>query len=292
MDKDKRETVPKTALTMLESFHRSGANRFDLTITSVQGKKIRFRQSIPYDALCRDLPSLLDEGAEANQNVIVRPRGPGVQFIQLDDLNSEKVERVKPMAFLSLETSPGNYQAWVALPVGSADEDFARRLRKGVGADPSASGATRIAGSLNFKDKYAPNFPRVEIAHNIPGLIVTMEQLTGKGLVTAPETAPRVSSKPVRVSHGRPGPAARKWPDYERCVQAAPLNQDKTGPDISRADFVWCMTASDWGFSIEETAEHLMQLSTKAQDNGEKYARLTAQNAAAAVERRQAQNRA
>ena len=43
------------------------------------------------------------------------------------------------------------------------DKDFARRLRKGTGADPTASGATRVAGSLNFKDKYAPDFPRVAI---------------------------------------------------------------------------------------------------------------------------------
>ena len=64
--------------------------------------------------------------------------------------------------FLSIETSPGNFQAWVAL--GSIpDKDFARRLRKGAGADPTASGATRVAGSLNFKDKYAPEFPRVAI---------------------------------------------------------------------------------------------------------------------------------
>ena len=64
--------------------------------------------------------------------------------------------------FLALETSPGNYQAWLALS-GNEDKDFARRLRKGVGADATASGATRVAGSLNFKDKYAPNFPRVTI---------------------------------------------------------------------------------------------------------------------------------
>ena len=30
-------------------------------------------------------------------------------------------------------------------------------------ADLTASGATKIAGSLNFKDKYAPDFPRVKI---------------------------------------------------------------------------------------------------------------------------------
>jgi hypothetical protein len=42
----------------------------------------------------------------------------------------------------------------------------------------------------------------------------------------------------------------------------------------------------DLGWDIESTAEELMQRSTKARENGERYALLTAQNAAAAVERR------
>ncbi len=56
------------------------------------------------------------------------------------------LEQLKPAAFMGLETSPGNYQAWVALPARQADKDFARRLRKGAGADDTASGATRVAG--------------------------------------------------------------------------------------------------------------------------------------------------
>jgi len=55
------------------------------------------------------------------------------------------------------------------------------------------------------------------------------------------------------------------------------------GPDLSRADFTWGMTAITWGWSIEDTAAQLMQESSKAQENGERYALITAQNAAAAV---------
>ena len=74
-------------------------------------------------------------------------------------------------------------------------------------------------------------------------------------------------------------------------MEGAPLNQDKTGPDISRADFVWCMTAITWGWTIEETAARLMEESTKAQENGEPYTDRTARNAALAVERRRDQPR-
>ena len=45
------------------------------------------------------------------------------------------------------------------------------------------------------------------------------------------------------------------------------------------------MTARTWGHAIEETAAQLMKESSKARENGERYALLTAQNAAAAVER-------
>ena len=62
-------------------------------------------------------------------------------------------------------------------------------------------------------------------------------------------------------------------------------------PDISKADFVWCMTAIDWGWSIEQTAGRLFEVSSKAQENGEAYALMTAQNAVAAVQRRREKSR-
>ena len=45
------------------------------------------------------------------------------------------------------------------------------------------------------------------------------------------------------------------------------------------------MTALDWGFDIPETSAKLMEVSAKAKENGPRYAELTAQNAAAAVEK-------
>jgi hypothetical protein len=49
------------------------------------------------------------------------------------------------------------------------------------------------------------------------------------------------------------------------------------------------MTALDWGWDIEDAAYRLMELSSKARENGEQYALLTAQNADAAVQRRRGQ---
>lgn len=49
------------------------------------------------------------------------------------------------------------------------------------------------------------------------------------------------------------------------------------------------MTAIDWGWSVDETAERLIEESAKARAQGKAYAELTARKAAAAVERRSQQ---
>jgi hypothetical protein len=62
-------------------------------------------------------------------------------------------------------------------------KDFARRLRKGTRADLTASGATRVAGTENYKRKYEPQFPTVAIRDTPPGRVMTLSQLESFGLV-------------------------------------------------------------------------------------------------------------
>jgi hypothetical protein len=266
---------------LLEAFVKAGAESFDLTITSRDGGKVYFRRDLSAGRLRQMLPDLLLRSLPLEHNVILRPRtAGGIEHVQLDDLGAGAIERVRSVAFVCLHTSPGNYQAWVAVR-GNDDPDFARRLRKGAGADPTASGATRVAGHPNYKDKYAPHSPVVEITHLAPGRLVTSGELEGQGLV-----APREEPKPAppRVSQTYTG--QKKWPSYQRCVENAPPNHGNTGPDISRADFTWCMTAIDWGWDIEAVADQLLELSVKAREEGERYALQTTRAAAAAVQRR------
>ena len=163
-----------------------------------------------------------------------------------------------------------------------------RRLCKGAGADISASGATRVAGTTNYKRKYEPNFPTVKMVDAVPGRIVTQAQLDSLGLLAPPEPAPAVI--PLRSRRKRSAAEGeRTWPDYERCVSGAPPSKEGDGPDRSMADFFWCMLAAQRGWSIEETANELMEVSAKAQERArlrdEGYALITAQNAAAAATR-------
>jgi hypothetical protein len=232
------------------------------------------------------LAERLQSAVEQQHNIIVRPRGARAELIQLDDLGTAMVGRVYDAAFLILTTSPGNYQAWVA--VGDRRADLARRLRQGSGADPSASGAVRIAGSLNFKRCYQPTFPQVSILHSAPQRIVTPGELEAKNLVVRSSQRP---IPPARVSSflsTNTGPTA--WPSYARCLQNAPLAHRSDRPDVSRADFVFCMIAIDWGWSVTATCARLQQISSKARENGDTYVRLTVERAAAAVNRRDRKN--
>jgi hypothetical protein len=276
----KRETrAGGAALEMLDAFASVGARRFDLTFTNIAGEKVGFRGNRPLDQLRIEMPEILHEAAGQRHNVIVRPRSPGIALIQLDDLGEDTAARLRPASFLILRTSSGNYQAWVA--VADGDADFAKRLRKGAGADLTASGATRVSGSLNIKEKYAPAFPFVKTVHASPGKVVTRAELEALGVVAPPE-----KEAPAAIPFSRQRPVDRGWPSYKRCVENAPPARGGGRPDISRADYTFCLLAIDWGWNVEETAARLLQESTKAQENGEAYALRTARNAAAAIERR------
>ena len=199
---------------------------------------------------------------------------------------------MRPAVFILHATSPGNYQGWIAvsgLPEGKEQfKEFMRRVRKAVGGnDKNASHATRLAGTENFKVLYAPEFPVVTTIEAHPGRVMTPENLESMGLLTpaqAPSVLPTIPRE-QSLSNRR-----RTWPDYARALAGAPPNRSGTGPDRSMADFTWSMTAIDWGWSIDETAKKLPEVSERARQRvqqlrDEGYPLITAQNAAREVER-------
>jgi hypothetical protein len=291
---------------MLNAFASVGVRAFDITFTNIKEdengrQEVRgFRENQSLDTAGTSMPYLVNNAPKYQNNVIIRPHDPpGVLIVQLDDLARTQAEGVAPHAFVVICTSPGkdgtgNFQAWVAIsdpPEGDAAKDFARRLRKGSGADATASGATRVAGSMNFKLKYSslPAFPLIEITHDNRGKTSSRAELEQAGFVApAEQSKPPLSLASVSRGAGRfteSGKHSRKrWPSYQMCLQGAPMTHGEDRPDVSRADFTWCRTAIEWGWSREATASRLMELSSKARDN-ESYAMLTASKAAESVQR-------
>jgi hypothetical protein len=285
---------PSAALAMLDAFASVGATAFDVSLTDIEEAPKRFEPKRSLDELRRTIAKRLETASRARLNVIIRPRSATALLVQLDDLDDAKAERMETYAFMTVRTSPRNCQVWLAVSDGPKETEkeaarlFRTRVRRGAGADKTATGATRIAGSLNIKHKYAPAFPVVTLGQVNAGRVTTTAALDQAGLIAAPEPQPP-ASVPRPSLPPQPG-IARKWPDYQQALRGAPLKRDGSGPDRSLADFMFCKWAAERGWSIEATAEKLAEVSAKAQERirlkeDKGYTLLTARNAAAAVER-------
>jgi DNA invertase Pin-like site-specific DNA recombinase len=281
------------AQRMLNVFVSVGAQSFLLTKLDLFQEKIwaksytaaELRDALPAIIRTAEIrkPVVVFEGniMLAGENVIIRPSGANVTFVQLDDLTADQLARVTAASFAIIETSPRNYQAWMAVSDKPHDKevekDLIRRVRKAVGEfDKSASGATRLAGSSNYKVKYGPDFPVVIMTHAAPGRVMTQEELSRLGLLVAAE--------PVKVplSFAPAGAGSRPWPSYEICLQRAPKRKDGN-PDRSRADMSFCLTSITGGRTADETAAKLLEVSDRARErlrSDPGYARITAENAA------------
>jgi RepB DNA-primase from phage plasmid len=231
-------TAQSEAGRMLDAFTSVGADRFHLTLTNIREEETEFLRNRTVPSMRYNLPAWMRRSAKlqpitlpatetepeetilAGENLILRPyTPPAVVLVQLDDLEHQQLERVRQAAFLTLQTSPGNYQAWMAVQGG--DREFTSRLKRGTGADLSASGSVRMAGTGNYKRKYKADFPVVRIDEVHLGRIVTREQLESMGLPERARRKPQPSSSPFDVLTG---PVA--WPGrtgivaWKKCSRA------------------------------------------------------------------------
>jgi hypothetical protein len=274
---------------MLDAFASVGTTGYTLTQTDIHRKSWQNTSSLRYahDDFVRAVPGLITAATQSDpHNLIIRPHdGPDIRLIQLDDLNSNVISRVMPFSFLIVETSRDNFQAWIALdsPSGaSADskhtDDLVHRLIRGTGADAGANGAVRLVGSPNVKAVHAPDFPRVKLHHVQPGLRVTAATIAISGLL---QEAATLARSPKALRWPARGKRGKGWPDYQRCLDGAPIARDGSGPDVSRADYTFCIISARWGWSEADIAAKLAAVSSKAKERGAQYAELTARNAAA-----------
>jgi len=264
---------------MLDLFQGLGVKSFSLTLTDDSGRKVAFKRNRSVELLRSELPCLLFTSCEKRLNVIVRPSAAGMlSLIQLDDLSASQLDRVRRFSFLVLETSAENFQAWAA--VTDASPETIRRVKKAAGADLNASGATRLAGSYNFKSKYAPNYPRVRLRSIAPLHAVTVGDLDRAGFVASEEHTPRA---PRHAPTYRRRHRLLVWPSYARCLTDAPSAKRHEGRDRSAADFNFCLISIDRGWTVEATANQLMVVSEKAKATGYNYALFTAKRAASVI---------
>jgi RepB DNA-primase from phage plasmid len=71
----------------------------------------------------RTIGRVLYDAERSQHSVIIRPRSATTLLIQLDDFTAEKAAQIEPFAFMTVCTSPGSYQVWLAIPDGPAETD-------------------------------------------------------------------------------------------------------------------------------------------------------------------------
>lgn len=240
------------------------------------GKKALHRRDID---LCLEdfeanLPAFLEEAKAKTLSFCVRWQGP---FIQVDDCDALTVFKLRPFAFAVIQTSPGNYQAWLALagsPSKPEVEAIRNRLLKALektGANGGAYGSVRWPGSFNFKPGRKTElggFPLVQLSFSKPGRKTTAEELEGAGLLAEAETPAPLPPSVTHSSFNMPSDNTW-WPDYEQCLREAPLvtsGARKGLPDRSRADAKFVSKSLKAGHSESEVEAMLRIVSERAKE--------------------------
>lgn len=246
----------------VDLFTAVGVKEFAVTMLkdrSAIGRRGELYQRLHARQLMRSLPSFIKRNRIFDDSLIIRPIGH--HLIQIDDCNGEHLKRLRPFAFLVVETSPENYQSWLALPleIKKSDRDSirSRLLRRLENVDKTASGAMRWPGSINHKP--GRNRFCIRIVASNPRRFVTPAELE-TALLLSPENSQAVTAQAVNQSFIS-GPLS--WPSYGRCLSEAPLKKDGS-PDRSIADKNWCILALGRGWSNSEVESKLCELSEKA----------------------------
>jgi hypothetical protein len=204
-------------------------------------------------------------------------------LLQVDDCSPEVLERLAPYAFLTVETSPGNSQAWLALPAGATEgervtvrERLLRQL-KDTGANGGAYNSIRLPGALNAKEKYRDRqgrLPRVRLVAAHPGRVVAPRLLEAAGLLAAP-----LPPKVVGVATYSNAHIPTEEVDYYECLGRSPKTATKDY-DRSNADIVYAILMLKKGWPSHYIASRINDHSDKAKGRRDDYARKTVDAAA------------
>lgn len=239
-------------------------------------------------AIRANLAGWIEAANLAGQSFAVRWEGPA---IQVDDCDSLTFYRLKPYAFVGVETSMSNYQAWIAIagdPGPVEVEAIKKRLLNaleaaGTPANGGAYGSMRWPGSHNCKPSRRTEYggaPLVKLVYSRPGRTASIAEIEALCAEFEAECPPekREASPPPLVAHHTATRATGEnwWPDYGRCLADAPLakGKDREGlPDRSRADSSFVTISLQAGRSPAEVEAMLAAVSEKAREekDGKRY---------------------
>lgn len=269
-----------------------GVARFEVGVReSATGKMLNKNWSA--SELVNALPWLKRMNAKGN-DVYIRPAG-GHGLVLVDDLKPQALERMKAEGFAPaaiIETSPGNYQAWVKLSDKPLSADVrriaARELTKRYGGDMNSADSRhygRLAGFTNRKPKYERDGRQPYVlAHQCTGHVApkACELLTNitESLDKA-DVARERERRRIQIDADTPH-ALHAVREYRRQARAL-LARYGSDADMSRVDWMVAKDMAAHGWAAEDIAKAIMEASpaieTRKVGHMEDYALRTAQKA-------------
>jgi hypothetical protein len=169
--------MDRTSQAVQSQIAAMGAQVFEVGLfkpsAQEQGQAVMIPRTWDRGTVLRSIPWLRLQNADG-RNVYIRPKGEH-DLTLVDDLTSEVVKRMKATGFspaVVVETSPGNFQAWLKHPRQLPRELStlaARRLAEDFGGDRGAADWRhfgRLSGLTNRKSKYISEsgiFPYVRL---------------------------------------------------------------------------------------------------------------------------------
>src|SRR3954471_24850664 len=169
--------MDRTSQAVKSQIRAMGAQIFEVGLfkpsAQEQGQAVMIPRTWDRDTVLRSIPWLRLQNADG-RNIYIRPKGEH-NLSLVDDLTAEAVKRMKATGFspaVIVETSPGNFQAWLKHPRQLPRELStlaARKLAEDFGGDRGAADWRhfgRLSGLTNRKPKYMAEtglFPYVRL---------------------------------------------------------------------------------------------------------------------------------
>jgi len=253
--------VDRTTQAVQQQIAAMGAQVFELGLFKPsavdEGRAVMIPRTWDATTLIRSVPWLRMQNADG-RNIYVRPKGEH-NLSLVDDLSADAVKRMKATGFIPaavIETSPGNFQAWLKHPRQLPRElstMAARKLAEEFGGDRGAADWRhfgRLAGFTNRKPKYMNEnglFPFVRLIEALG-----VEYREG-GMLTAAISAQREEDLRLREQHPSLATIARS---PSKSIEDFRLNPRYAG-DATRVDLAFAIYALSHGSSGDHVAAAL-----------------------------------
>jgi hypothetical protein len=257
---DSRIVAARVAMDQLEAL---GAAGFDIGVKRTDGTMI-LREGWGAKQVLKSLLWLRRENLNRGQ-IYVRPAGPhGLSLV--DDLNGVALTRMKAEGFgpaAVIETSPGNFQAWLRHGVfldEATSTRAAKMLAARFGGDPGSADWRhfgRLAGFTNPK----PNRRLASGLQPFARLVEASGQVYREAASFIAEAKKAVANETAAsakaAGNNRAGQGAQSPPPLKPLAE---FHRDpRYAGDLHRADLAWARHAAATGLSASEIRMEILR---------------------------------